>query len=603
MGKTLAIAIGINQYQVFQPLNYAQQDAQALWDFAAYQAGVPANQCLLLTDTSLPLEGRSTYPNRETIQGWIETLGSGGQLEGLSIQPEDQLWFFFSGYGVSYDGKDYLMPIEGNPANVEATGIPMRSLFTRLRGTPTDKILVLLDINRASSTQSGSLLGTETAKLAREMEIATVLSCQPGQFSQETSDLRHGLFTAALLEGLRSGQCNTLASLDNYLLRRLQELSDHHMRPVQQPLMLVNPPGKVHQEILPLTNKTASGAAGAKLASPASSNLKNKSNNTMPEPQNSPETEDDAQFWQMLTLTCAGLAFVLIAGVLYANRSVFVGENNITSSPMPGEPSPTSQQETPLAVSKPPSVAEQTASQPGTPQQETVPPIAVPPPMPAESPTSVRQPVAQPPSPQPSNRDLLGRARTSIGSTQASSYLAAIEVAARIQPGEPEYQEAREDIERWSRAILDIAVGRSRLGNFRGAIAAADLVPDDSEVYGEARSAIARWQQQAQQQQVNQDILAQARALPQWNQASSYNNAINVARRVPTGQPNYFEARSLIEQWSEDILEISYFRASQGALSGAIAAASLVPADSQVHSQATEAIATWQSRLNAESEN
>ncbi|MCD8486737.1 MAG: hypothetical protein LRZ84_08345 [Desertifilum sp.] len=48
MGKTFAIAIGINQYQHFQPLNYAQQDAQALWDLWTQRLGIPSNQCFFI---------------------------------------------------------------------------------------------------------------------------------------------------------------------------------------------------------------------------------------------------------------------------------------------------------------------------------------------------------------------------------------------------------------------------------------------------------------------------------------------------------------------------------------------------------------------------
>ena len=589
MGKTFAIAIGINQYQVFQPLNYAQQDAQELWDLIVYQASVPANQCLLLTDTSLPLEGRSTYPNRETIQGWIDALQN--KQEGLPIQAEDQLWFFFSGYGVSYEGKDYLMPIDGNSADVPGTGIPMQSLFTCLRGTPTDKILAILDINRASSTQSGSLLGTQTLELARQMEIATVLSCQPGQYSQETSDLRHGLFTAALLEGLRSGQCNTLASLDNYLQKRLPQLSDHHNRPAQVPIMVVNPPGKVHQEIFPFDRNTSAASTGATLTSLTSSNINNQSKSAMPEPNNSPETEEDAQFWRMLTVTCTGLAVILIAGVLFANRTVFMGLNNNNGSPTPVAPPQANQNPN---IAQPPPVATQPASPPVTPPAANTPPTA------NESPAPVPLAVAEPVFPQLSNEDLLGRARTSIGATQASDYLAAIEMASRIQPGEPLYEEAQGDIRRWNLAIMDIAEWRSRRGEFQRAIAAARLISSDSEVYEEAQAAIVRWEEQAQQQQVNQEILAEAKALPRQNQASSYNNAINVARRVPPGQPNYFEAQRLIQQWSQEILDIAFERGERGELQGAIAAASLVPDDMPAYERARAAIATWQSRLNAQ---
>ena len=59
------IAIGINQYQLLQPLSYAQEDAEALYGFLTSEAGFAPDGCLLMTDSSPSLWGQSTYPNRE----------------------------------------------------------------------------------------------------------------------------------------------------------------------------------------------------------------------------------------------------------------------------------------------------------------------------------------------------------------------------------------------------------------------------------------------------------------------------------------------------------------------------------------------------------
>ena len=76
-------------------------------------------------------------------------------------------------------------------------------------------------MNRSQSVKAGESIGAQTAELARQMEIPTVLSCRPNQVSRETSALRQGFFAAALLEGLRSGECTTLKSLDRFLSDRL----------------------------------------------------------------------------------------------------------------------------------------------------------------------------------------------------------------------------------------------------------------------------------------------------------------------------------------------------------------------------------------------
>jgi len=594
MGKTFIIATGINQYQVFQPLNYAQHDAQAVWDFGVYQAGLSPGQCVLLTDTSGPIEGQSTYPNRETIEGWLDHICGKGGLGGLSVTAADQLWWFFSGYGVSYETHDYLMPIEGDPSDVEGTGISMGSLFTRLKQMPTSNILVMLDINRASSIQSGSLLGSQTSQLAREMEIPTLLSCQLGQFCQETSDLRHGLFTAALLEGLRSGQCNTLVRLEEYLGRRLQELSDYHMRPCQQPLMVVTPPEKVNQAILPLDSPaTTAPSESTAIRQPAISKTSNEGTRPIPEePELQEMQNEDAQFWRQLILTSAGLAIILIAGVFFRNKDLLISTpdgDGVSESPQQIE----SPSEVPLQVVEPPAESAKPPEKPAEPPAFQ--PIESPIDPPKPAPTAVK-----PAATEQENRDLLGKARAALGLNQASKYISAIDMARSIKPGEPLYAEARQDIEFWSRAILDIAVGRSKMGKFNDAIAAAKLVPADSDSYQSAADAIALWTVQAQQQRTNQVVLNRAKELIVASQASSYNQAIDLARSIPQGQPNYFAAQKLINQWSNDILAIARSQADKNSLKSAIAAASLVPEDTKAYEQAKEAIATWQERLKQE---
>lgn len=239
-----AISIGINQYQSFQPLSYAQHDAQAMQQFLVADAGVPAEQCVLLTETSPPLWGKATYPDRDTIQNWLDFIVQ------RCVQPGDVLWFFFSGHGLCQQGQDYLIPIAGTPAAIPTTAIPLEAIFRSLRRVTDATVLVLLDMSRNESSFSYETVGNHAAHLASITGIPTILSCQPGQFSRETSALGHGFFTAALLESLRSRQATTVAALDQMLSVRLPALGEHYWRPIQQPVTIC-PPEKRQQLLLP----------------------------------------------------------------------------------------------------------------------------------------------------------------------------------------------------------------------------------------------------------------------------------------------------------------------------------------------------------------
>ncbi|MFM6279590.1 MAG: peptidase C14, partial [Dolichospermum sp.] len=59
-----AIAIGINHYQLFQPLNCAQGDAEAIREYLVTQAGFRPENCLLMTNSSPPIGDKSSYPSK-----------------------------------------------------------------------------------------------------------------------------------------------------------------------------------------------------------------------------------------------------------------------------------------------------------------------------------------------------------------------------------------------------------------------------------------------------------------------------------------------------------------------------------------------------------
>ena len=601
------IAIGINQYQLLQPLSYAQEDAEALYGFLTSEAGFAPDGCLLMTDSSPSLWGQSTYPNRENILRLTQSLCA------EHLQQGDLLWCFFSGYGVSYEGKDYLMPVDGNPADIPGTGIPVELLFNTLKNAPTETVLVLVDMNRSQIVKAGETIGSQTAELARELEIPTVLSCRPNQVSRETSALRQGFFTTALLEGLRSGQCMTLKGLDRFLSDRLPELCDHHLRPKQEPLMVVNPPGKAHLVILPdasgvptallagrngnMTVNAADGFDSPQMATatarmelpPAVRNAQDSSVEMAPVSQpNAVGTEDrggdrpslqkpedrdnggsDKSFLQQLLLWSSATALVLLLGVFVTNREVFQGQKE-------GDPrSPAENAQNP---------GSQNSAGAGVSQNQ---PLAV------QAGAGTKQP--------PSSQQVWAEAKTFLKDGSASSFNKAVVKARTIPASDPLYPQAQQDIERWSLTILDIANGRAARGDFQGAIGAAKLMPDvNGQVYNQSKEAIAQWEELSKSQKVNAALLSAAKGQIKRGAASSYSKAIQQANKIQPGEPKYEQAQQLIGQWSESILKIAQLRGSQGKLKEAVEAASLVPSGTKSYQQAQKNIANWKTKLQGQ---
>ncbi|MDZ8104497.1 MAG: caspase family protein [Nostoc sp. DedQUE12a] len=627
MANYWAIAIGINQYQLFQPLSCAQADAEALKDILVAEAGFVPEHCLLMTDTSPPIKDRSTYPTKENILLLLEDLAA------TCWQPQDYLWLFFSGYGVNYKGKDYLMPAEGNPELVPETGIELRSLMQSLQLAELN-VLLLLDINRAFGTQADAPVGEETIELAQELELATIFSCQPEQFSHESSELGHGFFTAALLEALRSGNGNNLADLESYLSLLVPKLCQHHWRPIQNPAIIIPSRPQVILPKLAIGSDLESEAviypeesfAIALAAPPLGDSSRNqgtwgkttinfkvqKSNrkqiqqsaaglvsqpqgNTNPPPETSigmnakgrfipdssqahvsqfPRNHSNTPLWKQFILWGGGSLVVagLIAVVFLRNQETFRIKEISSTSPNATASSPQAFQNLP----NDPSIIR--TSQPARPKNQSSAQTA----LNSES--------------QKRNQAVLDLAKMSLQETQASDLSLAIATAKRIKPGEPLYEQAQENIKIWSRMILDLAEGRAKQRQYASAIAAARLIAKNEPLYAKAQAAINLWRLEGKQYVSNTTLLDAANALIQPGQASTYNRAIEVAKKVPQGEPGFDTAQKSINKWSEKILDLAKRRAAQGELNTAIETATLVPEETASYEDAQDAIQKWRKK-------
>ena len=592
MANYWAIAIGINQYQHFQPLTYAERDAQGVRDFLTQEAEVSPRHCLLLTDTSPAIEQTATYPSREIIQAYIT------QLCQKRLRPGDFLWCFFSGYGMRSAGKDYLIPTDGNPDAIEQTGIPIEWLFSTFAAAPTQNILLLLDVNRSQSVLTGEGVGDQTALLAKEHGIATILSSQPDQFSHETLALRQGLFTATLLEAIRERGCVTLESLVQYMDDRLPELSDHHWRPRQTPYAVI-PAAQKYQLIVPETAAKTLGAVGAGRLSTLSSiqtpttvgfdsppnatallerslaasysGLSSYSAPTAPAPDRSqPAVSDsasngstdlaqqlevtDERFWRQLIVWGGAIAAILLLSVLLRNWQKLTGQpiaavspGSATSAVQPNSTAPAS---SPVLNPLSPLGPIQAALQTGKYEEARLLLEKVP----ADQQTSDYLTLLT-----NANRGVLSQARTILSRSreasaenQASDFADAIAKARQIKQGQPLFEEAHIDIDRWSHVILDMAQGRADRANnsstsvaaqnYSAAIATAQLVPNDNpKIYAQTQQAIAQWSQLIL-------TLATDRA-----KESNYDSAIKAAALIPANTPAYPAAQTAIAQWSGQV--------------------------------------------------
>ncbi|MCC3476216.1 MAG: GUN4 domain-containing protein [Microcoleus sp. PH2017_15_JOR_U_A] len=246
MGRNLAISIGINKYDFLTPLKYAKRDAELMQEFLERAS---FEQVFFFSDDSPDFQGRPTRPSRNNLRRFLR------QISNKPIMATgDNLWFFFSGHGMQYDGRDYLMPCDGDAEDVEHTAIPIDFVTECLRGCGAGNVILLLDACRYRGSKSGLGIGNQAAEIARQKGVVTFFSCSPNQLSYEIETLQQGIFTKAVLEGLGiQGKCATVERLNHYLSCRVPELIREHKgeKVRQTPYCIAEPVTKSHLIICP----------------------------------------------------------------------------------------------------------------------------------------------------------------------------------------------------------------------------------------------------------------------------------------------------------------------------------------------------------------
>lgn len=250
-GNTYAIIIGISQYKVVPRLQFAHKDAQAFEDFLLSEAG-----------------GKVARANIETFIN--ENATKNNVADAISViarkaKPGDRVYFFFAGHGDMED----LTQVENG----------LLLLYNSPDGNyfgMKDDVLEILDLKRylsplsergvemifiVDACHSGNLNGgikglekTASALAASWGKEYKILSCQPNQFSLESSEWGggRGLFSLHLEEGMKGladrnndGRVS-FSELERYIRDNVETYSEEKQIPMivgdlGKPFVNVNP--------------------------------------------------------------------------------------------------------------------------------------------------------------------------------------------------------------------------------------------------------------------------------------------------------------------------------------------------------------------------
>ena len=243
-----ALVIGINNYSPrMKSLKYAQKDAELMRDYFSQEANF--EQVYYFADNSPAIQApdgswQDTQPTRSNILSFLYDF-----FEEPKLSAGDNLWFFFGGHGLRYQGQDYLVPGGANPRLIKETTIALSTVTERLRRSGADNVILLLDACRNENDWGNRSTGWQKQK-----GVITIASCSPGGESYEIPELQQGSFTYALLEALRiqgENNCATVERLYSRLQYRVEEINRQYGKPQQKPYAVVEPATKLHLILLP----------------------------------------------------------------------------------------------------------------------------------------------------------------------------------------------------------------------------------------------------------------------------------------------------------------------------------------------------------------
>lgn len=236
-GDRYALVIGIAGYPGYageNQLHFSDRDAKDFSQFIQSTAGgaTPEKNVRLL------INEKATRTNITAALNWL----------GNTVTSDDLVYVFFAGHGeVDSLGRAYLMPFDADPKLPDALGLRADDFLSEVKTVVSAKRLVFfIDACHAGAalTQGGSTGTARSKNLSPMLRDAWerafhgvnvnsmgLFAASSNQLSWEAPDLKHGLFTFFLLQGLRGAADQdkngiiTASELYRYLLDKVETLS------------------------------------------------------------------------------------------------------------------------------------------------------------------------------------------------------------------------------------------------------------------------------------------------------------------------------------------------------------------------------------------
>jgi WD40 repeat protein len=224
LGDLYLVAVGVSDYKEDNlDLHYAAADAHALHRALVAQQGKAYRKVhsILLAD------GADEAPTADNIQDAIDLFVDAGK--------DDTVVLFLAGHGVNENGQYYFLPREASQRWDrwrKSSVIKWRVFQDAMQETQGRRILLV------DTCHSGNAFNSRLVKDSADGKIVVISATDSSSFAQELPELKHGVFTYALLEALK-GKADfnrdkhiKIKELDTYLSNRIEYLTEGGQVPV-----------------------------------------------------------------------------------------------------------------------------------------------------------------------------------------------------------------------------------------------------------------------------------------------------------------------------------------------------------------------------------
>ena len=241
--KVYAVVIGINKYKNLPTLKYAVNDAREFYRYLTEVNQVPKDQVWLLLD------------EEATLDKLRRTLGT---LLRRSAGKEDTVIIFLAGHGAtetdpsSPDGdglEKYILPINADPMDLYSSAMPMSEVARIFQRISSERLIFIGDTCYSGASGGRTILagGTRAAvsgafleRLSQGKGRVILTASDANEVSVEKDELKHGVFTYYLLEGLR-GQADvdgdgmiTVDEIYRYVSEKVPQATGQDQHPVRK---------------------------------------------------------------------------------------------------------------------------------------------------------------------------------------------------------------------------------------------------------------------------------------------------------------------------------------------------------------------------------